>query len=514
MKNTLSKIKKLYTPKNIFIIGLIYLLIQHFFVGMYFDDYGNVSLSYGHTIKVSGTDWSFSQLFEWISWCYMNYSGRVLPAFIIDVLMKHGPLPFMLLQALILWGIIYCLYKIICLINEKINKNKVSILLWILYGVIDITVHNNGTYWGSASVCYVWPMLPVFVGVYYYLLIVKDMDNKKPVRYYVLLFVTVAIASFSQEQISVFLFTLYLFIIIIDLLDKKYSNIKFTIFVLLWSLIFTGFCLLAPGNTVRMSEQSKYGGNLLQRMIASFPNVIDVFFIRGIFVLNITLTLSIILVSYLHTKKDGLNKLIVLPPIIIIPLLFFATVETVLKHSNPVILIIKEICEIYILLIWIIYIVSYFRRVQQKEMIAVLFAGGASFLCLVAAPYATERSLIPFIFCEIMIITVIVGNTPYSSIANEKVRKFTYFSTKFISVFALCNVVLILTGYISNYPALVKNDKTLRNYQSGETIELSRLPNRFCRSSMPYDNGFDFIEYWMREYYDIPQDVVLKWEKY
>jgi len=44
-------------------------------------------------------------------------------------------------------------------------------------------------------------------------------------------------------------------------------------------------------------------------------------------------------------------------------------------------------------------------------------------------------------------------------------------------------------------------------------IDLKKLPRPFYSAGMPYDNGFEFMQEWVEEYYDIPHgQVKFIWE--
>ena len=71
----------------IFVLFLIALVIQHSFVGLCFDDYGNGSLSYGYEVAgVDGTNFSLRDLCKWAKEIYFNWGGRLLYACLFLVL--------------------------------------------------------------------------------------------------------------------------------------------------------------------------------------------------------------------------------------------------------------------------------------------------------------------------------------------------------------------------------------------------------------------------------------------
>ena len=163
MINILKKIYD-YLNKNKFVISLFFIIFillafQHSVISMYFDDYGNASLSYSYWVSnVDGTNYTIPQLLEWAGHIYNNWGGRIFYAiFFIIPLLKHGIKAYMFVQTFVITGIIFFMYKIIKYYKSKKQKylSIVPIILFILYTCIDLSYLRHGIYWASASVLYV-----------------------------------------------------------------------------------------------------------------------------------------------------------------------------------------------------------------------------------------------------------------------------------------------------------------------------------------------------------------------
>ena len=63
----------------------LFLELFHSFIGMYFDDYGNASLSYGYHADVLGMNWTLEDLGQWAHWIYFNFSGRIMCGSILNL---------------------------------------------------------------------------------------------------------------------------------------------------------------------------------------------------------------------------------------------------------------------------------------------------------------------------------------------------------------------------------------------------------------------------------------------
>ena len=97
----------------VFILGWGALFVQHINVGMFFDDYGNASLSYSYEVSgIIGTNFGIRAILEWAYHIYMGWGGRLLYAclFLIPML-KHGIEVFMVMQSFVIILILYAIYK-------------------------------------------------------------------------------------------------------------------------------------------------------------------------------------------------------------------------------------------------------------------------------------------------------------------------------------------------------------------------------------------------------------------
>ena len=60
------------------------------------------------------------------------------------------------------------------------------------------------------------------------------------------------------------------------------------------------------------------------------------------------------------------------------------------------------------------------------------------------------------------------------------------------------------------YDTIVANDATLSAYKPGNmSVVLKKLPDERYANAMPYTPGTDYIEVFMKQYYDIPMEVPL-----
>ena len=256
MKNNF---KKNYPYIIVYIIILLLLLLQHSVVHMYFDDFGNASLSYATTVEnVIKTNYTFKQLFDEAIYTYFNFGGRILYGMIVTLLLKNGIKPFMMTQAFVVLGIIYMISSIVTKMTKK-DSVIYPISCMILYMLLDITILRHGIYWASASILYLWPLLPMFALINYYMNTTKKISENKKVNYlkYILINIPLIIFTvFSQEQIGVALISFLCIYIIFDHLKKEKKYLKYDLFTLNFSIITYLFLFLAPGNWARMDSNN------------------------------------------------------------------------------------------------------------------------------------------------------------------------------------------------------------------------------------------------------------------
>ena len=188
-----------------FLIIGIGLLMQHRLIGMYFDDFGNASLSYSYdSSQIQGTNYTIDDLLAWAQYIYFNWGGRILYALMLIPMLKNGPTLFMLVQAVILLLIFIMAYKIVKRYCGYQDEPFVVIGLAVMYGLLNATILTWGIYWASASVLYVWPILPFFLFVYLYDETIDLFEKHEPIpdKNYIYFLILIPLITLSQEQIG------------------------------------------------------------------------------------------------------------------------------------------------------------------------------------------------------------------------------------------------------------------------------------------------------------------------
>ena len=511
-----NKIKSNSTTILIFLFILVLFLFMQSVIYIYFDDYGNASLSYSNqTDTVVGTDFNIHQLLEWATNIYYNWGGRILYAVcFLNPLLKINFSLYMIIQAFVLTGIVYLIYKISTYYTDnKKNVWVIPIVIFILYNLIDLVYLKQGIYWASASVLYIWPLLPLFTYMFYYIKLCDKIRNNKKVKYKLILpilFILNFFATFSQEQIGIALIAFEMFYIILHHIKqiKKFLLIDLTnLFVSITSYLFL-FC--APGNWKRMDTNREFASlSFFGKIINKFPGIISCIFSGKMNIYILILALLLIYMSiklimeYINNNKKCLFFII---PIIVSILEIFIICIVNKWYNSYVMGITSTIWLIDMLMVFLFY----FKKKEKIEFCSIIISAACSVFCLLISPVLPERVFLPFIFYLMIIIVTILND-----ILNDSKYIVKLISVGFIiylGIISTINYCKIYDGYRNNYSIMKLDDKILSSYDKNKNEKNIYL---YKVEDVRYGAEFQYIkpsmEYWMKEYYDIPQNVKFEW---
>lgn len=493
----------------VFFVIFVILFAMHHLLAMYFDDFGNASLSYGQSSEdIIGTNYNFTQLWEWCKMIYMTWGGRILWASVFLIpLLKFGAGIYFAIQSVVITFIFYFIYKIV----EQITKQKhllIPIVLFILYGLIHMTFLRHGIYWASASILYIWPLLPMFIFIYLYMKLTEKIENKEKVNYYLYLPVLLVLnffATFSQEQIGVAMFAfLTLFIIFKQGKNFKKFNLL-NIPNVLVCIISLALLLLAPGNFARMDTNVEFASlSLIGKVMKNLPSLLLVIFRSEmtIFMMILTLVFLVCLIKYRQDLTIK-NRTIYLSNILF---LILSVLCVLLQKHFKIIGVVYGILWILYIGIWMI-IYSYQKK--KMEIIPIAISGCGSIFCLVVSPVVGGRTALPFIFFIFALIAIFI---------NELLKDSKLYFVLAI-VFTICpfalksayNFSIVYNGYLANYAIERLNYDILKNHNGTieKVITLYKSKDTSFGVSRAYEEPS--INYWMLEYFNIPQDVEFNW---
>ena len=207
-------------------------------------------------------------------------------------------------QALIIILIIYLSGLLISTQCNSKHKLTSIALAFSFYGLFALQTVRDGFYWYSASVLYLWPLLPLFTA--WYLLV--NQKNQRKIAIPLLLFT----AAFSQEQVAVFtIVSLLSYYCIIYLRDRSHFSFKATLINLISTLLGGTLCILAPGNFIRAHSDiyaDYYSQNFITRTLNNYGDILTINF--GAYNLFICLILTIFtcLITASHVNLSFKSK--------------------------------------------------------------------------------------------------------------------------------------------------------------------------------------------------------------
>jgi hypothetical protein len=484
---------------------------------LYHDDYGYASLSYVGDIYKTNPDGYHTTLLNIFKFCqfhYNNWGGRVLYFFFECNIMRLGIHGYRILQSAVIVLIFYYIYKILSHIFKK-EDFKLAVFIAFLYGVFEIILFRDGIFWFTASILYIFPLLPFLMFIYYFIL----KEKNKKVTEIMLATLLVLLASFSQEQISAMVVS---FIGLYEIV-KIYKNRKFDfkdLPIIIAALI--GFCLLlfCPGSKVRMGMTSDfYNLSILGKLKLNIPIIIENNFGTYTKIFSLLFFSSLSYISYDNYKKEKgkINIVNALSFISNMIILFFmmTRVEGYFSYfrclkSNHLYL------ALYFLVIAIQFslimysVVVYFVRKKQILFIQLFISGIATQVVMLIAPYFPLRSAM----IMQLIYFLIIGYVAYDLIKKHGLLLFIpLFAVLFI------NYSTITYGYFGNnrinqynHNKLIETSKEIKKGNRVDKIKLGKLNDSLYASNMPYDENYDYINIYIRAYYQLPEDIVIEYE--
>lgn len=495
----------------LFIIFTI-LLAHHLHIGMYYDDFGNASLSYHYDSSlIKGTNYTAYELLSWCKNIYLTWSGRVLYAIFLILLTKHSIHCFMVVQALVITSIFIAMYRIV---RRFCSKTKWTVGLCIFFFCLYNLMTGDGVYWGmywaSASVLYLWPILPFLIGVEIYSFSRDNISCKT----YIKMLIVIPLITLSQEQIGGAWVVFVICLLLCKMFVEKQKILKYDIFVVVWSLFSFLLIFVAPGNWVRMDSNTDFSNlSIIGKMKLNFPILLMVLNGKGFLCLNILLGISGIVIVLILAKKQ-MNKLYWIFMLGIVPYIFacLKTLVMLLLTRCYITDNLNNISYIVYLLTMCLLLFLYCKKEQTFSIFSLMVAAVASVACLLISPSIASRSCIPYYFCCVILISLVLYKYLYGGY--NKIMKMGLLVMIMLFCFlGVLNFCIIYKGYRENAYIEKYNERILRNWDVSEkNIYLKKYANDTWRGPAPYDAGFEGFDIWIREYYDISSDVNLIYE--
>ena len=374
---------------------LFALLFQMMNVTLYFDDYGYLSLTY-HKLGagVNNGRYILINILQFLYNHYMNVGARVLYFFIFLVLGRIDISVMRLAQTAIIFFIIYIFAH-----HNKFCPYSVLTLV-ALYMALPLVIMSDGAYWFSASILYVFPMLPFLVGSI--LLIKTAIDSDKLTNCQKrIMYVSLFFASFSQEQISCATVFVLFICVALNMLRRRSIKLDSEISTAL-VITLIGFLLivLCPGSRIRAAENQL---PLLERIVKHSNSVILNLYHASGNVFQFPLIIITAFMGIFLYRKKAANIVYMLINTVLSAFLLFVSFKyysgvynglATLTHYNWI--VVRSVLYIYTLVIAVT--VFYYCRYKKSLTELILFGGGiVSLAVIIAAPSAMpSRACLPY----------------------------------------------------------------------------------------------------------------------
>lgn len=419
----------------------------------------------------------------------------------------------MIVQTLVITAIIYFIYKII---NLKYENNKIRyfipIICFILYSIIDMSYLRHGIYWASASVLYIWPLLPFFAFIFLYMKICYKIKEQKKVKYIIfmpLIIILNFFATFSQEQIGIAIIAFEISFVILHHRKSLKKYLFFDLVNIVVSIISYFALFFAPGNWVRMDSNEYFSSlSIFDKVKCNLPKIIDGIFNSKMAIYIYILAFLLIYMAIVLIKNNYRNQkkyIFFLVPLII-SLIEITVMMVSNKYYNKYIFC---LCGLLWLMSFFVVSLFYFYREKNIEFCALHVSAFCCVFCLLMSPSIIERTFLPFIFfLFIIIIRICIDILIDKSYILKIITLIIIF---LIGYKGTKMYIRNYIGYRDNYTILKLNDMILKNYdkEDGKNVELYKVQNIWYSSEQPYN--IPSIEYWMKEYYNIPSNVIFNW---
>ncbi len=510
-----------FLQKTAFVIGVVFaclIVIQHRYVFMCYDDYGYASLTYGWTENTAGMDYNFKSVLHFLRWHYLNHGGRILYFFFEIIMFKTGGTALIqIVQAVIIIMISILSGKIVAASIKCEEWQSVSLCL-VMYGTLCLRSVRDSVYWYTASVIYVWPLLPMLGCIWLTIL----MRRKETLLRRCLAVFLAFMAAFSQEQTSVLMIVLITMLILSVCLEQREKNEKihipgYLIFMEISAAMGGAITILAPGNFVRAETcDDYYSKNFLIRSVENAGKIVNcnIGYWNWVFVLIMTIIFGTAAAIYFKSRKIAVLMCVFAGYYVLERLLPWRMQTSVLLFGVAV-RFVWALCFFGILCVY------YYKR-KNYVLLSLLIAGICSQGAMIVSPSILTRCHTVMEFAlHLMLAGCIISIGNEVLIGQDKRKMKGYFiCVGLLCLYAFCNFCSIISGYKRNdemnqinHKRLTEAAQGLREGQNIEEIELYKLYDDRYATNMPYQEGFEYSEWWMKNYYELPAEVRFVWRE-
>lgn len=478
----------------------LFLILQHQFVFLHYDDWGYASLAYGYLGNANGRHWNLADLLGFLKWHYLNWGGRVLCFAAETIALRCGERCIQIVQAIVIFLVFRCMYL---LVRRRREDAAAALLCICMYGMYRLETVSSGVLWYSAAVLYVWPFSCLF-GAIYLMEYRQPSGWKRKAAAAVLLFM----AGFSQEQVAVLA---VVYAAVYAGLCVREKRRRSHLWLYAFALLGAAIELLAPGNYVRSEgtqDAERSGLGFLGNACLQLPEVLRANLDNGFIVFLLLVILLTTWLCGLRRSASSRRRQFVIGAVNLGSAAGLLYAFAAKDRNGGAALVL----QLGFLVILSVELTAYLLRERQYVFLG-LFAGAVcSQGMMLAAPFMAERCTLPFQSVVQVLAVYMVLQCAGSC------RKAAVVLTAVTAAAAGINAVWITAGYCRNAQVnqinrwkLEEKAALIRAGASVDSILLYRLPDDRFVSEMPYE--LKFIEAWVKCYYEMPQEVNFLWQR-
>ena len=406
----------------------------------------------------------------------------------------------------------YMMYRLIMYYTGQKDNVWIAVMVVALFFIMPPDMYRWNLCWASASVLYIWPLLPFFAVVYLqFLLRQEKLAGWKKVLYSVICVIGIVFTAFSHEQTGLSIAGYLVIVCAYQCIMQK----RFVVRDGIYAILGVGtYCALffAPGNWNRLDGNTEFAElSFFEKIAHNYEPLMGCLFPLSFIVLYGVITVILLFFAYRKYKNEQKKLPLVLNTIALI-LLAGATVGSIVKIT-----VVALVCETIYLITIFVSLILYNMDRDRIYVTFLLIASALSAFCVLISPTLPMRCFTEWILV-IHIVLLICCYDFWREFLYEKNRRLY-----------ICWVVLYVVtciyaaktfggyaiGYCANKGALEYNEEQLQSVSANDSeVFLYKLPNSFFAPAMPYDTGFEYMEYWIKEYYAINQSVKFVWINY
>lgn len=301
-----EKIENIFSSKygNIYAYGIVLILCFFIMLGQNLRTEPHDDIVHSNAVK------QFGNAFNFMISQYENVNGRYFTSLVMAFVMDKNIWLWRVLNSIVLFGLIYYIYKLFSSIYNK--KDKVFRIaffgIFATFALLSSGIWTQSITWVTGSFNYLWTTTALVILLYYILNYIFNNISLK--IYEFILIIPLSLYAANSEQSALILLTIYFFALIYAYFKYKTLDIYFIALFIL-CIISAYFLFTSPSMLVRYeaSMSARYPQlaelSFLQKSLLGYPYTV----LYGLLLNNYTLTILLSFLLFVIIKKQFNNKI-------------------------------------------------------------------------------------------------------------------------------------------------------------------------------------------------------------